>query len=286
MTAVGGARSHQGEEEAESPEQPPRLTTPHGWSPPGSPRPRPAEAPSPSSFRPAGDAEGGPRPPAAPPGSGASTGGVPGHGGGRRCRQPPCRPAEGGGGAGRAPVTGRAPAAGRERTPATSRRRRRGSRTAPPGALSPAEAPSAAPSSAAPSSAAPSAVPAARGPASPAGRSAEGLQFAMAEGPAPPPWAGRGEERRAEQSRGAGRLLTLPGASAQVARRHLRPLRRRAPAPSVPLSPRLRLPWRRGDQRAGRLCRSLSLRLAAVFGAPLLPRRPPSDGGAAPLRPA
>lgn len=132
------------------------------------------------------------------------------------------------------------------------------------------------------------------GPRIPGRRQRRGASVCHGEGSCPAAGGGEGREedrrgekkRRAEQSRGAGRLLTLPGASAQVARRHPRPLRRRAPAPSAPLSPRLRLPRRRGDQSAGRLRRSLPLRLAAVFGAPLLPRRPPSDGGAAPLRPA
>lgn len=78
VSAGCGARRQQGEEEAESPEQPPRVATPHGWGPPSAPRP-------PSGRR--GTPRRDPRPPpAAPPGSGArrvacvAAGGCPGRG--------------------------------------------------------------------------------------------------------------------------------------------------------------------------------------------------------------
>lgn len=51
VTGGRGARCQQGEEEADSPEQCPHLTTPHGWCSPSAPRPQPAEAPRPPSGR-------------------------------------------------------------------------------------------------------------------------------------------------------------------------------------------------------------------------------------------
>lgn len=152
--------------------------------------------------------------PALPPGAAragasASTGGVLGHGGGMResgkaarGAGAPCRTAARGGGAGEGESFGNfglSPAPGRP--------------------FSPAEAPPAAP-------AASSAVRA----SSPAGRSAEGLQYPIAEeGPAPPP----GCSAAGGVGSGAGRLLTLPAASTKLAGRH----RRRLSPRSVSASP-------------------------------------------------
>lgn len=153
-------------------------------------------------------------PGAARAGAGASTGGVPGHGGGRResgkaarGAGAPCRTAARGGGADERESFGNfglSPAPGRP--------------------FSPAEAPPAAP-------AASSAVRA----SSPAGRSAEGLQYPIAE-VLPRRRAARLQARRGS---GAGRLLTLPEASTKLAGRH--PRRRRLSLRSASPSQQRRL---------------------------------------------
>jgi len=89
VSAGCGARRQQGEEEAESPEQPPRVAAPHGWGPPSAPRPpsgrrrTPRRDPRPQPLRGPERAALPELPPgAARAGAGASPGGVPGHGGG------------------------------------------------------------------------------------------------------------------------------------------------------------------------------------------------------------